>query len=164
MKLYKTDYDLMGRYGSEIFRACRLVVDTGLHHYNWTREKAIEYMLNYTAFSEEMIAIEIDRYITWPGQACAYKIGELKIKELRKKAEDELGSKFDIREFHASVLKVGSLPLHVLEKIVNQWIVETKNKAAESSQTCTSNGANTNTYTSWISLAVIGLTFILQLT
>lgn len=160
MKLYKTDYDLMGRYGSEIFRACRLVVDTGLHHYNWTREKAIEYMLNYTAFSEEGIAIEIDRYITWPGQACAYKIGELKIKELRKKAEDELGSKFDIREFHASILKVGSLPLHILEKNVNQWIMETKNKAAESSTKCTSNGANT--YTSWIGLSVIALILFLQ--
>lgn len=159
MKLYKTDYDLMGRYGFEIFRASRLVVDTGLHYYNWTREKAIEYMLNYTAFSEEMIAIEIDRYITWPGQACAYKIGELKIKELRKKAEDKLGSKFDIREFHATVLKAGYLPLHILEKNVNQWILETKNKAAESA-TCASNGANT--YTSWIGLTVIALILFLQ--
>nr|XP_034328357.1 uncharacterized protein LOC105326099 [Crassostrea gigas] len=160
MKLYKTDYDLMGRYGFEIFRACRLVVDTGLHYYNWTREKAIEYMLNYTAFSEEMIAIEIDRYITWPGQACAYKIGELKIKELRKKAEDKLGTKFDIREFHATVLKAGYLPLHILEKNVNQWILETKNKAAETATKCASNGANT--YTSWIGLSVIALILFMQ--
>ncbi|XP_048747201.2 uncharacterized protein LOC125659546 [Ostrea edulis] len=140
MELYKTDYDMMGRYGSEIFRACRLVVDTGLHYFNWTRERAVEYMLNYTAYSENKITTEVDRYLTWPGQACAYKIGELKIRELRIKAQDELGSKFDIKDFHSVVLKDGALPLNVLEKNVNRWITETKSKPTETGKPCTSTG------------------------
>ncbi|XP_048246902.1 uncharacterized protein LOC124119505 [Haliotis rufescens] len=122
MGLYRDDYELMGRYSSEMFRACRLVVDTGIHAFNWTRDGAIEYMLNYTARSYEAVAVEIDRYITWPGQALAYKIGEIKILELRRKAEQELGDRFDIREFHSVVLKSGTLPLTVLEDLVNDWL------------------------------------------
>ncbi|XP_062620405.1 uncharacterized protein LOC134281979 [Saccostrea cucullata] len=157
MKLYKTDYDLMGRYGSEIFRACRLVVDTGLHYFNWTREEAIQYMLNYTAYSEGSITTEIDRYITWPGQACAYKIGELKIRELRTKSENELGSKFDIKDFHYVVLKDGALPLNVLEKNVNQWITDTKNKPAETQKQCISGSFRHET-----SFKVLIATFIIS--
>ncbi|XP_061194163.1 uncharacterized protein LOC133202364 [Saccostrea echinata] len=141
MNVYKTDNDLMGRYGSEIFRACRLVVDTGLHYFNWTRQRAIDYMLNYTAYSENSITTEIDRYLTWPGQACAYKIGELKIKELRERAKNALGSKFDIRDFHSIVLKDGALPLNILEKNVDQWIAETKNKPSKTTNQCTSEGS-----------------------
>ncbi|XP_061194164.1 uncharacterized protein LOC133202365 isoform X1 [Saccostrea echinata] len=146
MQLYKTDYELLGRYGMEMFRACRLVVDTGLHNFNWTREEAIQYLLNYTAFDETKINVEVDRYITWPGQACTYKIGELKIKELRAKAKEELDSKFDIRDFHSTVLKEGALPLHILEKNVNHWIAKTKEKARETTNQCTSGGFRINTY------------------
>lgn len=138
MGLYEDDYELMGRYGSEIFRACRLVVDTGLHHFNWTRDRAIEFMLNYTAYSEQSITTEVDRYLTWPGQACGYKIGELKIKELRAKAQKDLGSKFDIKDFHSIILKDGALPLDILTKNVNQWIDETKRGSSVTAAPCIS--------------------------
>nr|XP_011424246.2 uncharacterized protein LOC105326090 isoform X1 [Crassostrea gigas]XP_034328349.1 uncharacterized protein LOC105326090 isoform X1 [Crassostrea gigas]XP_034328350.1 uncharacterized protein LOC105326090 isoform X1 [Crassostrea gigas]XP_034328351.1 uncharacterized protein LOC105326090 isoform X1 [Crassostrea gigas]XP_034328352.1 uncharacterized protein LOC105326090 isoform X1 [Crassostrea gigas] len=143
MGLYEDDYELMGRYGSEIFRACRLVVDTGLHHFNWTRDMAIEFMLNYTAYSEQSISTEVDRYLTWPGQACGYKIGELKIKELRAKAQKDLGSKFDIKDFHSIILKDGALPLDILTKNVNQWIDETKRASSVTAAPCISK-ASTN--------------------
>uniref|UniRef100_K1PYE7 Uncharacterized protein n=1 Tax=Magallana gigas TaxID=29159 RepID=K1PYE7_MAGGI len=143
MGLYEDDYELMGRYGSEIFRACRLVVDTGLHHFNWTRDRAIEFMLNYTAYSEQSITTEVDRYLTWPGQACGYKIGELKIKELRAKAQKDLGSKFDIKDFHSIILKDGALPLDILTKNVNQWIDETKRASSVTAAPCISK-ASTN--------------------
>ncbi|XP_062620406.1 uncharacterized protein LOC134281980 [Saccostrea cucullata] len=146
MQLYKTDYELMGRYGREMFRACRLVVDTGIHYYNWTRERAIQYIMNYTAYDEAKITVEIDRYITWPGQACAYKIGEFKIRELREKAEKELGSNFDIRDFHSTVLKEGGIPLNVLEKNVNHWIAKTKKKVRETTNQCTSGGFRMDAY------------------
>ncbi|XP_060588530.1 uncharacterized protein LOC132743946 [Ruditapes philippinarum] len=129
LDIYKDDYEMMGRYSFEIFRACRLVVDTGLHYYNWSRDRAIEYMLNYTSFSRSSIEIEINRYITWPGQATAYKIGELKIKELRQKAMDALGPKFDIRDFHSVVLDNGAIPLSVLERLIDEWIVEVNTEA-----------------------------------
>ncbi|XP_052214630.1 uncharacterized protein LOC127833430 isoform X7 [Dreissena polymorpha] len=136
LDIYQDDYELMGRYSFEIFRACRLVVDTGLHYFNWTRDSAIEYMLNYTSFTRDSIEIEIDRYITWPGQATAYKIGELKIRELRALAEQELGNcvvdfkgpVFDIQEFHLVLLDNGAVPLSVLEKLVKEWIQEVKSK------------------------------------
>ncbi|KAK3096278.1 hypothetical protein FSP39_025229, partial [Pinctada imbricata] len=148
MDLYKDDYELMGRYGSEIFRACRLVVDTGLHHYNWSRQHAIQYMLNYTASNEEQITIEIDRYLTWPGQACAYKIGELKIRELRTKAETNLGENFDIKDFHSVVLKNGALPLNILERVVNQWIQSVKESIAKTpAKTKTCLGTSVASYT-----------------
>nr|XP_022337537.1 uncharacterized protein LOC111133419 [Crassostrea virginica] len=128
MGLYKDDYELMGRYSAEILRACRLVVDTGLHYYNWDKQRAIDYMLNYTAYSFEATEIEVNRYITWPGQACAYKIGEIKIKELRGKAETELGARFDIRDFHSLILTNGAVPMSVLEMLVDEWIEEVKTR------------------------------------
>ncbi|XP_062620404.1 uncharacterized protein LOC134281978 [Saccostrea cucullata] len=158
LNLYKTDNDLMGRYGSEIFRACRLVVDTGLHYMNWTRQRAIDYMLNYTAYSEKSITTEVDRYLTWPGQACAYKIGELKIRELRTRAENALGSTFDIRDFHSIVLKDGALPLNILEKNVDQWINEAKQKPSKTTTRCTSAGS---TKYSNLRLLIIIFTFLL---
>nr|XP_019921825.2 uncharacterized protein LOC109617068 [Crassostrea gigas] len=126
MGLYKDDYELMGRYSAEILRACRLVVDTGLHYYNWDKQRAIDYMLNYTAYSFEAMENEVNRYITWPGQACAYKIGEIKMKDLRRKAETELGTRFDIRDFHSLILTNGAVPMSLLEMLVNEWIEEVK--------------------------------------
>ncbi|WAR28595.1 hypothetical protein MAR_014299, partial [Mya arenaria] len=126
LDVYDDEYELMGRYSYEIFRACRLVVDTGLHYFNWTRDDAIEYVLNYTSLSRSSTETEIDRYITWPGQATAYKIGEIKIKELRKRAIDELGSLFDIQDFHSIFLDFGAAPLSVVERLVEQWIKNVK--------------------------------------
>ncbi|XP_041368078.1 uncharacterized protein LOC121382616 [Gigantopelta aegis] len=120
--LYSDDYELMGRYSSEMFRACRLVVDTGLHYFDWTQERAIEYMLNNTAYSRNDLTTEVNRYMTWPGQACAYKVGELKLKELRQKASTQLGSRFDVKEFHSIVLNNGPVPLRVLEQLIDAWI------------------------------------------
>ncbi|KAL5005121.1 hypothetical protein ScPMuIL_018577 [Solemya velum] len=122
MGLYKDDYELMGRYSAEIFRACRLVVDTGLHYYGWSKEEAFEYMRNYTAYSESALETEISRYITWPGQACAYKMGEIKIRELRETARRRIGSKFDLKAFHSVILSNGAMPLNILETIVDDWI------------------------------------------
>ncbi len=122
MGLYEDPYSDFGRLTFEAWRACRLVVDTGMHAFGWSRQEAIDYMLANTALSERGVTSEIDRYITWPAQALSYKIGELKIKELRKKAEQTLGNEFDIREFHDTVLGNGSLPIAVLEDIVNGWI------------------------------------------
>ncbi|XP_069104118.1 uncharacterized protein [Argopecten irradians] len=129
MGLYKDDYELMGRYSAEMLRACRLVVDTGLHYFNWDQQRAIEYMLNYTAFSREATTIEVNRYITLPGQACGYKVGEIRIKELRSKAETELGSLFNLKDFHTVLLTNGPMPLDVLETTVDDWITNTKNSA-----------------------------------
>ena len=109
-----------------MWRAVRLVVDTGMHYKHWTRQQAIDYFLAHVATTEYNATSEVDRYISWPGQALAYKIGELKIKELRQRAEKELGPQFDIREFHDAVLLDGPLPLTVLEKQVNAWIASKK--------------------------------------
>jgi uncharacterized protein (DUF885 family) len=122
--------DLYQKYGAltfEMWRACRLVVDTGIHEKRWTREQAYEFMRKYTPNSDHDIKSEIDRYISWSGQALAYKIGELKIKELRKKAEEKLGTKFDVRAFHDNVLKNGPIPLPLLEKKINEWIASQVN-------------------------------------
>ncbi|XP_052237165.1 uncharacterized protein LOC127848629 [Dreissena polymorpha] len=124
MGIYHDDYEMLGRYGEEMFRAVRLVIDTGIHEYNWTRDRAIEYMMNYTYFGPELAANEIDRYATWPGQAVGYTIGELKFKELRKKASDALGRKFNLADFHYTVLRYGTLPLSVLEYVVDKWIAD----------------------------------------
>ena len=124
--VYKDPYQYFGRLQNELWRAIRLVVDTGLHSKNWTREQVIEYMLTNSASTETDAVAEAERYIAIPGQALAYKIGELKIQELRKRATAELGDKFDIREFHAEVLKDGSLPLFALEAKIDRWIAAKK--------------------------------------
>ncbi len=116
----------LGRLQSELFRAARLVVDSGLHHKRWTREEAIDYMLNVTGDTRASITREIERYAVWPGQACAYKLGMIKMEALRAKAETELGDGFDIREFHDEVLLTGAMPLPVLEKKINAWIAAKK--------------------------------------
>ncbi|XP_048246842.1 uncharacterized protein LOC124125992 isoform X2 [Haliotis rufescens] len=154
LNLYQSDIELMGRYSLEIFRACRLVVDTGLHYYGWNREDAIQYMLNYTSFSRGDITKEVDRYITGPGQACAYKIGEIKIKELRKRAQDALGELFDIREFHSVVLENGPMPLTILEEIVDDWILHYRPSTVE--ETCT-DAAHTQHVSVLMSLCLITL-------
>jgi uncharacterized protein (DUF885 family) len=122
--MYDTPYEKYGQLQSEVMRALRLVTDTGLHHYGWTREQAIETMSRSKGgwINDEVVASEVDRYIAIPAQALAYKVGELKIKELRAKAEKALGAKFDIREFHDVVLRNGSLPLTILEREVDRWI------------------------------------------
>ena len=110
-----------------MWRACRLVVDTGLHAKGWSKEKAIDYMSKNTALSLHEVNTEIDRYISWPGQALSYKIGELKIRELRNKAKDQLDDKFDIREFHEKILEYGTVTLPTLERRINNYI-EKKNE------------------------------------
>jgi uncharacterized protein (DUF885 family) len=122
MGIYETPYEQFGRLTYEMWRACRLVVDPGLHVKGWSREQAIEFMAGNTALSLHECTTEIDRYIGWPGQAVSYKIGELKIRELRKKAEEFLGEKFDLRAFHDLVLSEGAVPLFVLEEMVNEWM------------------------------------------
>jgi len=122
--MYDDPYQRYGALSLEIWRAVRLVVDTGIHYKKWTREEAIEYMKLYTPNSEHDIHSEVDRYIAWPGQALAYKIGELKIKELRRLSEISLDGKFNIKNFHDTLLLNGALPLTFLEKIVKEWIEE----------------------------------------
>ena len=122
MGFYDDPYSKFGQLTYEMWRACRLVVDTGMHAFGWTREQAIEYMSKNTAKTGNDIQVEIDRYIAWPGQALAYKIGELKILELRNRAEKKLGARFNIRDFHDVVLGDGAVPLDVLEMHINQYI------------------------------------------
>jgi uncharacterized protein (DUF885 family) len=131
--LYDDPYVKFGALSNEMWRAVRLVVDTGIHYKHWTRQQAIDYFLAHTALSQLNVEVEVDRYISWPGQALAYKMGELKIRELRTRAEKELGPAFDIREFHDVVLLGGALPLAVLQKEVDEWIADKKTgKTAES--------------------------------
>jgi uncharacterized protein (DUF885 family) len=124
--LYDDPYAKFGQLMYEIWRASRLVVDTGMHHLRWERQKAIDFMLENTAKQELEVIAEIDRYIVWPGQALAYKIGQLKISELRAKAKQSLGDKFDIRDFHDELLKDGALPLDLLESKMSAWIARQK--------------------------------------
>jgi len=128
MGMYITAYEQFGKLTYEMWRACRLVVDTGIHAKGWTRDQVIEYMSKNTALSIHEINTETDRYISWPGQALSYKIGELKIRELRTKAEKELGTNFDIREFHEVVLEQGTVTLSILEKRINNYITKNKNE------------------------------------
>ena len=111
-----------GRLRSELFRAVRLVVDTGIHDMGWSRDQVVEFMRKSHAVDEPTIQSETDRYISWPGQACSYKIGQLKIRELRKRATEKLGSKFDVRKFHDAILSGGNLPLDVLDARIDRWI------------------------------------------
>ncbi|WP_299311219.1 DUF885 family protein [uncultured Aquimarina sp.] len=120
---YENDpFGNLGRLQAEMFRAVRLVVDTGIHHKKWTREQAINYMVQNTGMTTTEVTTEIERYIVWPGQACAYKIGMLKILELREKAKQKLGDRFDLRDFHNAVLKNGAVPLDILEEIIDTYI------------------------------------------
>jgi uncharacterized protein (DUF885 family) len=118
----KKPADNIGRLTDELLRAVRLVVDTGLHHKKWTREQAIEYMANNTGRAERDVVSEIERYIVMPGQATSYKVGMMKILELRQKSKDSLGDKFDLREFHDAVLKNGAMPLDLLERVIDSYI------------------------------------------
>ena len=119
---YQTPYTNFGRLSYEMWRACRLVVDTGLHSKGWSRQQAIDYMAANSGLSMNNITSEVDRYISWPGQALAYKTGELKIRELRARAEQTLGNQFDLRAFHDKLLENGAIPLSLLESIMNEWI------------------------------------------
>ena len=121
----KSLYDELGVLQSELFRAVRLVVDTGLHYKRWTREEAMDYMKTTTGMSDAEVVAEIERYIVWPGQACSYKVGMLKILELREKAQTEMGDDFNIRDFHSAVLDNGEPPLFIVEELVNRMIITT---------------------------------------
>lgn len=122
MGFYQDPYSDFGRLTYETWRACRLVVDTGMHAMGWSRQQAIDYLAENTALTMPEVEAQIDRYITWPAQALSYKIGEIKIRQLRQQAEQQLGEKFDIRLFHQQILQSGSLPLELLEQLTVEWI------------------------------------------
>ncbi|MFZ2236587.1 MAG: DUF885 family protein [Dokdonella sp.] len=126
MGIYETPYEDFGRLTYEMWRACRLVIDTGVHHMGWTRDQALAYLRDHTALSEHEVTTEVDRYISWPAQALSYKLGEIRIVQLRAEAEKELGDKFDIKAFHDAVLKQGSVPLPVLDDQIRAFIAEAK--------------------------------------
>jgi uncharacterized protein (DUF885 family) len=131
MGIYLTPYDEFGRESYEMWRAARLVIDTGVHHKGWTREQAVKYLADHTALSQHEVETEVDRYISWPGQALSYKLGEIKILELRALAEKELGKDFDIRKFHDAVLEIGSVPLPLLEQHIRDFIAAQKAQPAK---------------------------------
>jgi uncharacterized protein (DUF885 family) len=124
MGIYETPYEDFGRLTYEMWRACRLVIDTGIHADGWTRQQAIDYLTQHAALSQHEIATEVDRYIAWPGQALAYKLGEIQIRRHRREAEAALGDKFDQRKFHDAILALGSVPLPVLEQRMRQFIAD----------------------------------------
>jgi uncharacterized protein (DUF885 family) len=126
MGIYRTPYERFGALSYEMWRAARLVIDTGIHRYGWSRQKAIDYLSSHTALSQHEIVNEVDRYISWPGQALAYKLGELTIRRLRSEAETALGPRFDQRAFHDRILAMGAVPLTVLEEQMRAWIVSEK--------------------------------------
>ena len=128
MGIYTTPYESFGKLTYEMWRACRLVVDTGIHAFDWTRDEAVTFLKDNTALSIHEVNTEIDRYISWPGQALSYKVGELTIRRLREKAELELGEQFDIREFHNTILKEGTVSLSILEQLVDAYIDQTKSE------------------------------------
>jgi uncharacterized protein (DUF885 family) len=124
--LFTDPYQWFGRLNDEQLRAMRLVVDTGLHSKGWSRERAIQYMLDNSTLAETDVVSEVERYIAWPGQALGYKVGDLHIQGLRQRAEQELGEKFDIRDFHREVLGDGAVPLSVLDAKIDRWIASRK--------------------------------------
>ncbi len=124
MDIYETPYQDFGRLTYEMWRACRLVIDTGIHVKGWSRKQAQDYLKDNTALSIHEITTEVDRYISWPAQALSYKLGEYTIWQLRRKAESQLGAEFDLRDFHDFILALGSVPLDILESEVNRWILE----------------------------------------
>jgi len=126
MNIYETPYDDFGRLSYEMWRAVRLVIDTGMHYKGWSRERAQNFLADNSALSLHNVRTEVDRYISWPGQALAYKMGELKILELRARAERELGDKFDIRDFHDAILMTGGVPLDMLEQEIDRFIEDVK--------------------------------------
>ena len=126
MGIYRTPYERFGQQSYEMWRAARLVIDTGIHRYGWSRQKAVDYLASHTALSTHEVGTEVDRYISWPGQALAYKLGELTIRRVRAKAEAELGTRFDIRKFHDMILALGSVPLPELEAQVDAFIASSK--------------------------------------
>ncbi len=128
--LYDDPYQHFGALAFSMWRACRLVVDVGLHHKGWSREEAVTFMLDHTANSEADVRSEVDRYIAWPGQALAYKIGERKIMELRRRAEAEMGAQFDVKTFHDRLLEQGPLPLPLLEERMNAWMLAARDDAS----------------------------------
>lgn len=132
MGIYRTPYERFGRLSYEMWRAARLVIDTGIHRYGWSRERAIEYLASHTALSQREVETEVDRYISWPGQALAYKLGELTIRRLRSEAEAALGEDFDRRRFHDTILALGSTPLPVLEERIGRFIIEERARVAAS--------------------------------
>ena len=131
MGIYETPYEDMGRLTYEMWRACRLVIDTGIHQFGWTREQAMSYLRDRAPLAEHEITTEIDRYIAWPGQALAYKLGELQIRRHRREAEEKLGARFDQRRFHDAILAIGSVPLPVLEERMTRFIAEESAAAKE---------------------------------
>jgi uncharacterized protein (DUF885 family) len=129
MGFYEDPISEFGMLSTQLWRAVRLVTDTGIHSKQWTREQAIQYFLQNALLSERDATKEVERYFNWPGQATSYMIGQLKILELRDRARQELGPRFDIRDFHGVVLENGSVPLDVLEELVNDYIARTKARA-----------------------------------
>ena len=134
MGIYETPYEDFGRLTYEMWRACRLVIDTGIHQFGWTRERAVSYLRDHAALADHEINTEIDRYIAWPGQALAYKLGELQIRRHRREAEEKLGAKFDQRRFHDAILASGSVPLPVLEARMTQFIADESARATSQAQ------------------------------
>ena len=125
MGLYTDPYQFFGRLEMEMFRAIRLVVDTGLHVKGWSREEAIQYFLDHSSLDRNAAEQEVDRYIVWPGQAVSYKVGELFIKRLRSRAQEKLGARFDVKAFHEELLSTGIIPLAAVEKKIDHWIQRT---------------------------------------
>ena len=152
MGIYSGQYDLLGRLSWEALRACRLVVDTGIHAFGWSKQRAIDYMNNNTMHSIDSITKQVNRYIGMPGQACAYKIGELAIHKFRKHAQNMLKTKFDLRDFHDQILSLGPCPLWVMEKQVNAWIEKTQKH---------NNSPNLNINISWYILLMFHTMYIL---
>ena len=155
--LYEDPTDQIGQLSMEALRSCRLVVDTGMHALGWSRDQALEYMLKNTAMGEHDANTEVTRYITWPGQACAYKVGERFIRKMRTMAETKLGDKFDPRDFYDVVLLCGAVPLDVLERLVQEYIDKTltSSESAESTTQPTSDFMETMTFANWCKCCVV---------